>query len=78
MEDPEAIWVHELIGSVVVEEGTGVERGRVVSVLANPAHELLELESGALVPIVFVRSCEDGVTVVAVPEGLFEAPDSGA
>jgi 16S rRNA processing protein RimM len=50
----------------------------VVSVLANPAHELLELESGALVPIVFVRSCEDGVTVVAVPDGLFEAPAGGA
>jgi 16S rRNA processing protein RimM len=77
-EDPEAIWVHELIGSLVVEEGTGVERGRVVSVLANPAHELLELESGALVPIVFVRSCEDGVTVVAVPDGLFEVPGPGA
>jgi 16S rRNA processing protein RimM len=74
LEDPEAIWVHELIGSSVVEEGTGVERGRVVSVLANPAHELLELDSGALVPIVFVRSCSDGVTVVAVPEGLFEEP----
>jgi 16S rRNA processing protein RimM len=78
IEDPEAIWVHELIGSMVVEEGTGVERGRVVSVLANPAHELLELESGALVPIVFVRSCEDGVTVVAVPDGLFEVPGPGA
>ena len=74
LDDPEALWVHELIGSPVVEEGTGVERGRVVSVVANPAHELLELDSGALVPIVFVRSCEDGVTVVAVPEGLFEAP----
>ena len=78
LEDPEAIWVHELIGSSVVEEGTGVERGRVVSVLANPAHEILELDSGALVPIVFVRSCEDGVTVVAVPEGLFEAPPAEA
>ena len=74
LEDPEAIWVHELIGSSVVEEGTGIERGRVVSVLANPAHELLELESGALVPIVFVRSCMDGVTVVDVPDGLFETP----
>ena len=74
LEDPQAIWVHELIGSSVVEEGTGIERGRVVSVLANPAHELLELESGALVPIVFVRSCMDGVTVVDVPDGLFETP----
>ena len=64
--------MHELIGSRVVEQGTGVERGRVVPCVANPAHELLELDSGALVPIVFVRSCEDGVTVMAVPEGLFD------
>ena len=50
LEDPEALWVHELIGSRVVEQGSGVERGRVVAVVANPAHELLELDSGALVP----------------------------
>ena len=72
LDDPEALWVHELIGSRVVEEATGADRGRVVSVVANPAHELLELDSGALVPIVFVRSCEAGVTLVAVPEGLFD------
>jgi 16S rRNA processing protein RimM len=72
MEDPEALWVHQLIGSRVVEQGSGAERGRVVAVIANPAHELLELESGALVPIVFVQSCEDGVTRITPPEGLFD------
>ena len=73
IEDPDALWVHELVGSRVVEEGSGTVRGRVVAVVANPAHELLELDSGALVPVVFVRSCEDGVTVIAPPEGLFDA-----
>jgi 16S rRNA processing protein RimM len=72
LDDPDALWVHELIGSRVVEEGTAVERGRVVAVVANPAHELLELDSGALVPIVFVVSCADGVTTIAPPEGLFD------
>jgi 16S rRNA processing protein RimM len=72
LEDPEALWVHQLIGSRVVEQGSGVERGRVVAVVANPAHELLELDSGALVPIVFVQSCEDGVTLITPPEGLFD------
>jgi len=72
LEDPEALWVHRLIGSRVVEQGSGVERGRVVAVVANPAHELLELDSGALVPIVFVQSCEDGVTLITPPEGLFD------
>jgi 16S rRNA processing protein RimM len=75
IEDPEALWVHELIGSLVVEEGSGVERGRVVAVVANPAHELLELDSGALVPIVFVQSHEDGVTRIAPPDGLFDVTE---
>ena len=74
IDDPEALWVHELVGSLVVEAGSGIERGRVVAVVANPAHELLELDSGRLVPIVFVRSCEDGVTLVDAPDGLFDPP----
>jgi 16S rRNA processing protein RimM len=69
--DPEALWVHELIGSVVREVG-GTERGTVVEVQANPAHDLLVLDDGALVPAVFVVSCADGVTVIDPPEGLFD------
>jgi len=69
--DPEALWVHDLVGSVVREVG-GTERGTVVEVQANPAHDLLVLDDGALVPAVFVVSCEDGVTVIDPPEGLFE------
>jgi 16S rRNA processing protein RimM len=69
--DPEALWVHELIGSVVREVG-GTERGTVVEVQANPAHDLLVLDDGALVPAVFVVTCADGVTVIDPPEGLFD------
>ncbi len=69
--DPEALWVHELLQSEVVEvDGTG--RGRCVAVLANPAHDLLELDSGALVPITFVLTCIDGVTTIDPPPGLFD------
>jgi 16S rRNA processing protein RimM len=79
IEDAEALWVHELIGSRVVELD-GTDRGRCVSVVANPAHDLLELDSGALVPVTFVVSCADGVTTVDVPTGLFDltepAPDA--
>jgi 16S rRNA processing protein RimM len=71
VDDPDALWVHELIGSTV-QEADGTDRGRVVSVLANPAHDQLVLESGALVPAVFVVSCADGVTVIDPPDGLFE------
>ncbi len=71
--DPEALWVHELVGARVVEQRTGIERGTVATVVANPAHDLLELDSGALVPVPFVVSNSDGVCVIDPPEGLFEA-----
>ena len=71
-DDPEALWVHELIGSEVVEiDGTG--RGAVVAVQDNPASDLLVLETGALVPLRFVTGRDDtGRIVVDVPEGLFD------
>jgi len=71
LDDPDALWVHELIGARVVEVD-GTDRGVCVSVIANPAADLLELESGALVPSNFVVSNADGVIVVDAPEGLFE------
>jgi len=46
--------------------------GRVVSVEANPAHDLLVLDGGALVPMVFVVEQRDGVVVIDPPEGLFD------
>jgi 16S rRNA processing protein RimM len=76
IDDPDAVWVHELIGSRVVERD-GTDRGRCVGVVANPAHDLLELESGALVPSIFVLSCEDGVTTIDPPAGLFEVFEEG-
>jgi 16S rRNA processing protein RimM len=39
----------------------------------NPAADLLVLDDGALVPVVFVvGGPEDGVVHVDVPDGLFE------
>lgn len=72
IDDPEALWVHELEGAEVVEVD-GTPRGRVTAVLANPADDLLELESGALVPIGFVVERDaEGRIVVDVPDGLFD------
>jgi 16S rRNA processing protein RimM len=71
VDDPDAVWVHDLIGSLV-RETDGTERGRVVCVQANPAHDQLVLDCGALVPSVFVLSCADGVTVIDPPDGLFD------
>jgi 16S rRNA processing protein RimM len=74
--DPTALWVHELVGARVVD-ALGVDRGLVVTVLANPASDLLELESGALVPLRFVvggvQQGVDGRLVrVDAPEGIFD------
>jgi 16S rRNA processing protein RimM len=65
------LWVHELIGSEV-RDSKGTRLGSVVAVEANPAHDLLVLDRGALVPMVFVVSSEDGIVVVDPPEGLLD------
>lgn len=72
--DDSSLWVHELIGSEVVEV-SGTPRGRCVAVVANPAHDLLELADGSLVPVPFVVSCRDGVTTIDPPDGLFDLDD---
>jgi 16S rRNA processing protein RimM len=72
LDDPDALWVHELIGCTVVS-ADGVERGVVTSVLDNPAADLLVLDSGAMVPVVFVVGRpEGGVIRVDTPDGLFD------
>ena len=70
-EDDDELWVHELIGSRVVEVD-GTERGTCTSVVANPAHDLLELDSGALVPVIFVVGSNAGVVTIDPPDGLFD------
>jgi len=68
----EGLWVHQLIGSEV-EDTSGVSWGICTGVLNNPAHDLLELESGVLIPMPFVLSCDEGITVIDPPAGLREA-----
>jgi 16S rRNA processing protein RimM len=67
----EGLWVHELIGSDVVDQ-VGESRGKVVAVEANPASDLLVLDSGALVPLRFVVTAVPGRLTVDTPPGLFE------
>ena len=73
--DDDGLYVHELVGALVVGVD-GTEYGRCTSVLANPAHDILELDGGALVPVVFVRSVDgagaSGRVIVDPPDGLFD------
>jgi 16S rRNA processing protein RimM len=71
IEDPDALWVHVLIGKRVVDQD-GVDRGVIEAVQDNPASDLLLLESGALVPLRFVTSTTDDTVIVDVPAGLFD------
>jgi len=74
-DDPDALWVHELIGSRVIEID-GTERGVVVAVQDNPASDLLVLDTEALVPLRFVEGRdEEGRLIVDVPDGLFDLLD---
>ena len=55
----------------------GIDHGTVVSVLDNPASDLLELEDGQLVPLTFLVGLVPGQRVdVDVPAGLLESRPS--
>jgi 16S rRNA processing protein RimM len=69
--DDDELWVHEIVGAEV-HDRSGAAVGRVVAVEANPAHDILVLDGGALVPMVFVVEQRDGVVVIDPPDGLFD------
>jgi len=71
LDDPDEMWVHDLVGAEVVSVG-GDLVGRCVAVVANPASDLLELDTGALVPVVFVVDRGPGRVTVDLPEGLLD------
>jgi 16S rRNA processing protein RimM len=70
-DDDDVLWVHDLIGATVVLTD-GSEVGTVTSVEANPASDLLVLDGGALVPVVFVTDHQPGRVTIDPPEGLFD------
>lgn len=74
-EDPDALWIHELIGSTVVGVD-GRAHGVVRTVIDNPASDILELESGALVPLTFVVETTPGRILIDPPVGLLDDEDA--
>jgi 16S rRNA processing protein RimM len=69
--DDDQLFVHQLVGAELVDVA-GRSHGRVVAVEANPAHDLLVLNDGTLVPVVFVVEHTAGRVVVDPPAGLLE------
>jgi 16S rRNA processing protein RimM len=72
LDEPDTIWVHELVGArVTTVDGRPV--GVVAAVEANPASDLLVLADGGLIPLVFVVEHRPGEQVtVDLPAGLLD------
>ncbi|MGI9594826.1 MAG: ribosome maturation factor RimM, partial [Acidimicrobiales bacterium] len=68
-------FVHELIGKRLVDQ-TGVDQGEVVSVVDNPASDLLELEDGRLIPLSFYQRHDADAIIVDVPPGLLDESEA--
>lgn len=71
LEDPDALWIHELIGRRLVETD-GTERGTVVAVQENPASDLLVTDDDSLVPLTFLVDHSGADLVIDPPAGLFD------
>ena len=71
LDDPSELWVHDMVGAVVLTPA-GERLGRCVAVMANPASDLIELDSGALIPVAFVVDHGPGTLTVDPPDGLFD------
>ena len=72
LDDPDQLWVHDLIGSRV-EDTSGLPLGVVIGVEANPASDLLVLEGGGLIPLRFVVGNDPGALItVDIPDGLLD------
>lgn len=71
LDDPDVLWVHDLIGLEVVDTD-GARLGTVTAVEANPASDLLVLDGGGLVPLRFLVEEAPGRLTVEVPPGLLD------
>lgn len=75
LDDPDVWFVHELIGGEV-RLGDGTLAGTCVSVVENPAYDMLELDSGVMVPMPFVVDADTAATPTQItidpPDGLLD------
>ena len=71
IDEPDALWVHELVGREVFDVSVG-SLGVVQAVQANPASDLLVLDDGKLIPLTFVIEAGATGLKVNLPEGLLD------
>jgi 16S rRNA processing protein RimM len=68
------LYPDDLLGCEV-RDRAGTSFGTVTAIEANPAHDLLVLDGGALVPMVFVVEHSPGTVIIDPPAGLFDESD---
>ena len=71
LDDPDAVFVHQLIGKHLVDQA-GTDHGLIVAVVDNPASDLIELADGRLVPLAFYVEADESSVSVSVPPGLLD------
>ena len=71
IEDPNELFVHELIGCELVDQ-RGDALGTVSAVEANPASDLLVIDDRFYVPARFILRRDATHVYVDIPEGLFD------
>ncbi len=71
IDDPDLVFVHEVIGLHLVDQH-GTDHGQVASVIDNPASDLMELTDGRLVPFAFLVEVDDVRVLVNIPAGLLD------
>jgi 16S rRNA processing protein RimM len=71
LDRPDELWVHELVGTEVVDTA-GAVLGRCAAVEANPASDLIVLDGGGLIPLRFVVDHAPGRVTVDPPAGLLD------
>lgn len=71
VDDPDAWFVHDLIGAeVVLVDGTAV--GTCTAIAENPAYDMVEIDDATLVPMPFVTDFADGRITIDPPDGLLD------
>ena len=71
LEDTGTLFIHQVIGKRL-RTADGTEHGEIVTVLDNPASDLMELANGRLVPMAFYVDHDNEFVMVDVPAGLLE------
>ena len=69
LEDGE-FFAHDVIGKKLIDQNS-IERGTVKAFIENAASDLMETQTGDLVPFTFITKVDEAVHIDA-PDGLFE------